>query len=132
MARTRPFWILAVHLGQRDEGPAVVRPALKLRQIGDLGLAGEDWTARHALGPHTQQGQGYARVAQRVFPSRARIGPHLDEAADPIQTVAKDEARAVHGPEQVADHGKAATLDPHEVESRAAGAEHAALDLSRL
>ena len=103
-----------------------------MRQIADLDLAGEDRTARHAPGPRAQQGEGYARVAQRALPGRTRIGSQLDEAADLVQAVAKDETRPVHGPEQVADHGEAAALDPREVEGRAAGAEHAALDLGRL
>ena len=132
VAGPRPLWILAVHLGQRDECPAVVRPAFELRQVADLDLAGEDRTACHAPGPRPQQGEGYADVAPGALPGRARVGLQFDQAADLVQGVAKDEARPVHGPKQVADHGEAATLDPREVEGGAMGAEHAALNLGRL
>ena len=73
MGRPGARWILSVDLGQRDEGPAVVWPALELRQIPDLDLSGEDRTARYAPRTRTQQREGYACVAQRAPPGGARI-----------------------------------------------------------
>ncbi len=127
-----PLGILRVDLGQRDERAAVHRPALQLRQLGQAGLAGHHRAAAHPPGQHRQRRERDAGITKRPLPERARIDLQLHHPANPLQRVPEDEARPVHGPEQVADHGEAAALHPGEVHRRPAGAEHPAVDGGRL
>ena len=73
-----------------------------------------------------------AGVAQRSLPQRRRIHAQLDEAADLFQRVAKNEARAFQGAEEIACHRKAAAAHAREIERRPAGTKHPALDLGHL
>src|SRR5262245_48852122 len=84
----------------------------------------------------TRQGAGerarHVAVAPRPLPKSHRIDFEFHKVADGCQSVTKEKPRAFECAEKVADHGKVATLDAGEEQSRPAGLINPALDLGHL
>ena len=85
-----------VDLRQRDEGAAVVGPALELRQVGDatgLRQHGSVWSTRR--GKRAQRREGHPEIAQRVTPGLTGIDLELHDAAHGLERIGEqDLARA--------------------------------------
>src|SRR5262249_40917691 len=88
----------------------------------------EDRAVRREARRQVAEREGHVAVAPGVFPERRRIDLEFDEVADRGEGVAEEEASALEGAEQVADHREAATLDAGEVEGGAAGPVDATVD----
>src|SRR5438105_3583323 len=67
-------------------------------------------------------------VAPRMLPECGRVDLQFDQVPHGVVAVAEQEARALDGAEQVADHREVAALDALEEQGRPAGRVHAPVD----
>src|SRR5262249_24521391 len=116
----------------RDEAAAVARPGDELRKITDRRLVSEDGAGRHELGAKMPERAWYIAITPGILPEVVRIDLQFDEMPDGFEAIAEQEARALEGAEEIADHRKAAALDAREEQCGTLGLVDAALDLGRL
>jgi hypothetical protein len=132
MGQSGAIGVFGIDLRQGDVGPAVLGPALQVRELIDRGFLLQHRPVADLLRPGVPRPPGRPQVEPRVAKCIGGIGVQLDHPAQRLQRVAEQVPHAVHGAEEVADHGETAALDAGEVDHRPARLENAALDLGRL
>ena len=80
--QTRVTNVLGIHLGQGDEGSAVVRPGLELRQLVDRQLVGQHRSPRRRRGRMCNAVGRARRDLERCLAQPAGVGLERDQVAD--------------------------------------------------
>ena len=124
--------IFGVDLGEQDEGAAVVRPALDLREPADRGCIFKDGTRPNPSGRYIQGDAGDARGFPGRFHIGGRVGFDFDKTSDPLERGAEDEAGTFQGAEKVRHGRKGAAFDVLIKEGRPVGLVHAAVNFGHF
>ena len=120
MPRAGMVGVFGVDRRQRDERPAVARPARHLRELGERRFVGEHGTAAH---PPRQHGEGIQRRAP-VAPGSAQGGLRIDlqlhESLHAVEGVGEDPLDSRLGAVEVDEHGERCSPDVREEHRRTA------------
>ena len=124
--------VFGVDRRQRDERPAVARPARHLRELGERRFVGEHRARAH---PPRQHGEGIQRRSP-VAPGGAKRGLGVDlqlhEPLHAVEGVGKDPLDSRSGAVEIDEDGERCSLDLREQHRRATRAEQPPLDLGDL
>ena len=102
--------MLGVDLRQRDKRPAVIRPALQLRQLIDRRFAFDHRTRPGAANPHRPQRARQVQVPNWPFEQFTGIDFQFDQMPNRLQRIPKQESSPFDRAEQIRHHRKPAAL----------------------